>query len=1017
MTTKDFSRGSEWRKWDLHVHTPLSIIQKYGGNKQEVWEKYISDLEALSEEFAVLGINDYLFLDGYERLVKEQQNKGRLKNLVLLPVVEFRIDKLVGVDFGKYQRINLHVIFSNELSIDTIKSQFLNTLDQHYVIEKLGEKWERAINKQSLEDLGKRIKDIVKDDDSLNNLSDLAVGFNNLNINEEKIIDSLKSKDCFKDKFLIAVGKTEWDKLKWSSGSIATKKNIINIADLVFTSSDSIDNFYKAKKSLKENKVNDLLLDCSDAHNFSSSSEKERIGNCNTWIKADPTFDGLRQVINEPERVFIGHTPDIHKRVRENRTKYIDSLQINPVITYNNEFGKWFQNVNIPINPELVAIIGNKGSGKSAIADIIALCGNHIEQEDFSFLNEQKFRDGKHANSFEAKLTWKDAETNKKILSDDKTHQDVVRVKYLPQGYFERLINEISATKEFQKEIENVVFRYLDDEEKINYASFDEFINDKKSRAEQEINILKQDVIDINKKIIDLEKKSHKNYKLEIQNKLDLKNKELKALIEPTKVENPTKDPNVSKQQIAISNSIENLYNEINKIEHQIAILQEDKKKLIIDLRVLNKTKEDIEIKLNEFDKFKQAIGYNLAKYAIDIDKIFKVAVNFNTLDNLIKEKEAKLKEINVIIGYENDEKCYSESLVFRIKECRKQIGKEKEKLDRPQKKYQEYLTSLKEWENQRRQIVGSAQEVGSKAYYESELNFINNKLPEEIEKLRTERFEKVEEIFNEKQIIISIYKRIKKKIDEIIEKNSHLLREYQIDINAKLTLSDSFREKFFEKINRNVSGTFYSIEGSEIELNKIMNNIDFDNKDDIIRFLKKLDEALHKDMREKYSNKERYLSDQVKNATEFYNYLYTLEFLEANYQLMQNNKTLEQLSPGERGALLLIFYLLLDKNDIPLILDQPEDNLDNNSVANILVPFIRRAKLDRQIIMVTHNPNLAVVADAEQVIHVNIDKNKDNIFSYKSGSIENRDINKCIVKVHEGTMPAFNKRKHKYYE
>ena len=113
----------------------------------------------------------------------------------------------------------------------------------------------------------------------------------------------------------------------------------------------------------------------------------------------------------------------------------------------------------------------------------------------------------------------------------------------------------------------------------------------------------------------------------------------------------------------------------------------------------------------------------------------------------------------------------------------------------------------------------------------------------------------------------------------------------------------------------------------------------------------------------------------------------------------------------------MLVFYLLLDKNDIPLIIDQPEDNLDNHSVEKILVPFIRAGKAKRQIIMVTHNPNLAVVADAEQIIYVNLNKDDNYTFSTVMGSIENVDVNKKIVEVLEGAMPAFNKRKDEYYE
>jgi len=167
-----------------------------------------------------------------------------------------------------------------------------------------------------------------------------------------------------------------------------------------------------------------------------------------------------------------------------------------------------------------------------------------------------------------------------------------------------------------------------------------------------------------------------------------------------------------------------------------------------------------------------------------------------------------------------------------------------------------------------------------------------------------------------------------------------------------------------------------------------------------------------------KNNDKDVFIDNQVEDVVELYNYLFSLDFLDCNYKLRQGNKNLEQLSPGEKGSLLLIFYLFLDNKDIPLIIDQPEDNLDNHSVANILVPIIKKAKTKRQIILVTHNPNLAVVADAEQIIYVELNKEQgDNIFDFKSGSIENPVINDCIVKVLEGAMPAFKKRKQKYLE
>lgn len=123
----------------------------------------------------------------------------------------------------------------------------------------------------------------------------------------------------------------------------------------------------------------------------------------------------------------------------------------------------------------------------------------------------------------------------------------------------------------------------------------------------------------------------------------------------------------------------------------------------------------------------------------------------------------------------------------------------------------------------------------------------------------------------------------------------------------------------------------------------------------------------------------------------------------------------LTELSPGERGALLLIFYLTLDQNDIPLVIDQPEENLDNQSIFKILVQFIKKAKEKRQIIIVTHNPNLAVACNAEQIVHVSMTKEKENLISFISGSLENPIINSAVINILEGTYPALNTRTNTY--
>lgn len=355
----DYSRGSAWNKWDLHVHTPDSIIQHFGTD-DDVWERYIKALESLPSDIKVLGINDYYFIDGYTRL-KQEKGSGRLPNIeLLLPVVEFRLESFAGIEFKNFKRVNFHVVFSDELDTATIKSQFLDSLQQSYLLSD-GNPWHRAVTKDAIEELGKKIKQSVPLEELPNYGSDLEEGFNNLNLNLDEILGLLK-RDCFKDKYLTAIGKTEWASLKWTDSSIATKKTVINRANIVFTAAESPDAYQKAKEVLTAQGVNDLLLDCSDAHSFENSADKDKLGNCFTWIKADTTFRGLQMALREPKgRIYIGDVPAELEKVRQNPTKYISQVSFSRHDdSHVNE--QWFSG-SVPINTGLVAVIGNKGSG------------------------------------------------------------------------------------------------------------------------------------------------------------------------------------------------------------------------------------------------------------------------------------------------------------------------------------------------------------------------------------------------------------------------------------------------------------------------------------------------------------------------------------------------------------------------------------------------------------------------------------------------------------------------------
>ena len=736
-------------------------------------------------------------------------------------------------------------------------------------------------------------------------------------------------------------------------------------------------------------------------------------------MKADPTFDGLKQILNEPnERIFIGDKPPVFERISRNRTKYIDNLLIGQIEGYNDHAGVWFKNVDIPFNKELVAIIGNKGSGKSAIADILSLCSNYYDDNDFSFLSSKKFREkqGKIAKNFNAVLTWESGTAETKILNESPSDTETLNVKYIPQGQFERLTNEINSVKEFQEEIEGVVFSHIPESERLGAQSFNELVAIKTATVETELKSLINDVEDSNKIIIELERKKTDSYRVEIENKIINKEKELEALVEPTAISDPNQDP-VKKQQCeVVNNKIIEIKKDISKIEAEINEAETEKKTALEDLQKLRVVKQEIQQKETEFSQYISEKKDDLSVYEISIDNLISLKTDFTELDAKINSIDSQLQIALKNLG-ETEPSDGAKSFAEKLEEKQSELKIETTKLDSEQKAYQDYLTDIENWQKDCSKIIGDTEIFDSLEFYKNEINYLNTKLATELETKYDDRRTKVGKIYDKKQEIINAYKEVKTRLNNIIDDNAETLKDYKVTVDASLVKKNDFDTKFLDHILQNKTGTFHSKDGGEKQLKMLLSDIDFDNKDDIITFLDSIIEALHNDKREGQNDSKRNAVEQVKDISPLYNFLFSLEYLDFNYQLKHGEKVIEQLSPGERGALLLVFYLLLDKNDIPLIIDQPEDNLDNHSVATVLVPFIRAAKQKRQIIMVTHNPNLAVVADAEQIIHVDIDKENNHKFSTISGSIENKEVNQKIVKVLEGTMPAFNNRKRKYFE
>ena len=1029
MTANKYPRGSEWRKWNLHVHTPKSGMANGYDDTETGWDNYVKTLFTLAIErgVAVLGITDYFTIEGYEKLIRDyiekndklvelfetQEMAEKVKSILLLPNIEFRLDKMVGQN-----RVNYHVIFSNHVRIEDIKENFLQEIEFVYEAIPFSKDNTRKLTRHNIEELGKKIKT----EQTTFSGSDFEIGCTTAIVQDGQIRDILNShSDLFKDKYLIAVPVDEdLSGVDWKNQGHQFRKVLYQQSNIFFTSNKSTVEFGLGKKhSTKEEFIQEFksFKPCvigSDAHSLEVLKSKLGLqwvtdddSSKITWIKADPTFEGLKQILIEPEnRVFIGEKPRIFKTVEDNRTKYIKDLFIDAVDGYSGTKGKWFEKIQIPFNKELIAIIGNKGNGKSAISDILAHCCNYKDQKYFSFLNDDKFRNKNLASNFAASVEFEDGQTENKGLSDKLNGSEITRVKYLPQGYFESICNDLQKEENLKDEIEAVVFQYIDESSRLGTSNFKELIAKKSDAIELDIQLLKNKLSNINKEIIILEDKEHPAYKAAVNATIEQKEKEITALVAPPEVPKPSPNDDQSKETVL---KIEKLKEEIVALNDSIQKLKDEKSNLLIQLSKIN----DLIIKVNRLAQsireFKEENKSFVESLGGDINTIISGKKDTSLLERKKFEFEGRLHEIDKFIVADSQNE---DNLVFAVKKKQDEIILLRAKLDGPSKAYQSYLQQKEEYEKNKRRIEGDEATPNTLKWLKKEKEYVENSLSEDLQKKAEERNLCLKEIYNKRKEIITIYQQVKSKLDSKIEENKSLLKDYEIKIGASLGIRNTFPDEFLRFVNQSKSGSFRGKDTGLTLVQELIKESDIQNEDGIEAFCNSFTNKL-----KTYDEKTMYVKDQVEDRQSLYDYLFSLDYLTNNYSILQGDKDLSVLSPGEKGALLLVFYLLLDMDNIPLILDQPEDNLDNDSVANILVGFIKEAKKKRQIIMVTHNPNLAVVADAEQIIYVSIDKEDGNKVYVESGSIEDSNMNKHIVDVLEGAMPAFRKRDDKYIQ
>jgi hypothetical protein len=982
------SRGSEWRKWDLHIHSPLSALNNQFVKNQDStadWEAYISALEKVTD-IPAIAITDYFGIEGYKK-VREFKSQGRLQNFrLILPNIEFRIDKIIATNKGQ-RRLNYHVIFSDEISPEHIEAHFLQEIKFCYESDPQNLDLSWPVRRENLELLGSRLK---KEHAPFEGKSDYEIGCMNATVEPARIKQVLLEKErIFKGKYLIVLPEEHLALLDWDGQDHQTRKVLLQGADAIFSRNSKTIKWALGEHHGKEDFIKEFksLKPCvagSDAHRLEDLAQP--VDGRFFWVKAQTSFEGLKQILFEPrERVFIGDKPP--KLKHDYQIIESISLEGSP---------DWFGKITIPLNADMVSVIGPRGSGKSALSELIAFAGGATLfkgkeplSDTFIFKASKKsFVNPNPISGIKATLHWREGEPDAVQLGPDlRTTGREEKVKYLPQKFVERLCAP-ENNQELEHEIERVIFQRNKKTERLQASNFEELrrastatIQTKRQRLGLTIKSLNQSIADTAARI------TQKSVKQLEQRR---KEQELATLQKDA----PTVPPE-NQHEIR---QLEALEAERQRLETLIVALNEQQ--AAVDAILVK-----YEVMQTDIATFNREVGELLAKAGFeDADAVFRIAVPevasaLQDRRSAILETTQALREPTKEMSGETENVTLAsvDAKIRAIKETSRLTEvkrREYEKFQQDKQKLEEAIAALKADLVQIDQILAP-------------------KLRADQEQLLERYIDALELIKQERSVLEKLYEPLK----NALSKSNETARK--LSFFSKTTFdSMNHASRGMELFDRRKS-TFKDEEQLEVSLNEFFEKLqaaDFDRqtvKDSI--------QALQSSI----ISPDHPVKDQLRkdrSAKDFADWLYDIEPFSVSYALKFDNKDLHYLSPGEKGIVLLLLYLEAEEDDNrPLLIDQPDDNLDNLSVYPNLIEYFRDRKRTRQIVIITHNPNLVVTTDTEQVIVAGFDGTRTPKIVYRSGALEdtspatNAGIREEVCKVLEGGIEAFQVRENRY--
>ena len=988
MSAGKLNSGSVWNRWEPHVHAPGTLLNdQFSGDNP--WEDYLTAIETSDPPISALAVTDYYLTDIYERVLASKRD-GRLASVDLIfPNIELRLD--VGTVRGRW--VNLHLLVSPQDPEHVVQAQrFLDRIRFRAHNDTF------ACTKADFIRLGKAADASITDD-----VAALRHGALQFKVPFDQIREEYDKSGWAKENVLIAIAGSQTDGTSGvrDAADATLREEMEKFAHIIFASSAAQREFWLGLRTASKEQLKARYGGLKPCLHGSDGHETPRVGvpddNRYSWIKGGLEFDALRQACIDPEgRAFVGAAPPQPGAA----SQLIDRLELIDA--------PWAGTPVVALNPGLVAIIGARGSGKTALADIIALaCDAMPEPPDLpeeavrppssSFVE----RAGDLLGDAKVRVRWRAGDPELRSL-DGSDEPDIAfpRVRYLSQQFVEELCSANKMTDKLMKEIKRVIFEAHPLLDRDGALDFDELLELRSQRFRQAREREEEAIVQISDRI-------GAEYE---------------------------KDRQVGE-----------LTNQVQQAERQIKGYSDDRAKLVA--KGSEQRAERLSVLATAAEKVRGYVRYfNTQEQALLALRDEVADMRQNKAPEQLRSAQAR----HAASRMKPEEwqpfllDCKGEvdaQLKAAIEAAGQQAAKWKGAPPKPPAtpetplvsddvELDEQTLALLEAEIQRLQKLVNADVLAQRQFSALTTKIATETTGLEVLKQKLEDAkgakERIGELLKERE---AAYKRV---FDAICSEQNVLTALYA-PLMERLKANSGTLGKLRFSVARTVDTALWAKKAEE-DLVDLRRQGPFKGRGNLQTFAEEvLGEAwasgdgdvaaaamaaFRKDFQDdllEHSKVPKGNANYRAWLRKFAQWLFSTNHIRLQYGVEYDGVDIRKLSPGTRGIVLLLLYLALDDaDDRPLIIDQPEENLDPKSVFDELVSLFIEAKTKRQVIMVTHNANLVINTDADQIIIAQAsDHSRERLpkITWTSGGLENADIRKAVCDILEGGEAAFKER------